>query len=683
MKKVYIGFLMVICLFLVLVGAAQSFYFPPTNIPPGPPPNYTQVDTSYFDGVPSIPLPPPEYGGIYVWYDQGMWNFANHIYSLGNSLEQFHCCILVVMNQPPTPNVNVFAEEFELVTEDYTEGEPSDFLSTCSKCLLQNDRWGWKPWGENLYEIWWDVTTREWKEEAGDPDDFMRIIIAGNAVDFNFWSSGHNGDLDADQVFLGGSMTPLSGVPAYSDFFPGISDPYQSQAGSDPAGDPNITIFVKYSDTLRSYNGNGLIDSTDSYSCDLAEDYGERYSGTFAYEGNGIQFSTNGVWQVNTPPQLQVPDDTSYFLCPSDSISFQVCATDSDLDDTLNIEKISGPGSFTAGNGISPLCCTLVWFPSEDTTVEFVFRATDRYGAIDEDTLMVEVVINEPPEVEVPPNTTLFLCEPETLCFDISISNPDGPVNVNVNSPWHYNSEDTSICLFATSELTYCCIVEVSDSCQVSDTKTFCVTVDLDDPPQVNAPDTILASPGQTVKYSFTASDPDGIPLNDSVNISVEPDCGECSLETPAGSSVKEWKVTFETENCATGWRQVVVEVQDSCGKVGSGTTYVKLGEPSDVAEGNSERITSFFLKQNYPNPFNLSTEISFQLPQECKVDLKIYNLKGQRVKTVVEKEMNRGVHILHWDGTDDGGNLVASGIYFYKLKTSDFVCVRKMVLLK
>jgi hypothetical protein len=684
MKKVIIGFLMVICLFLVLGGAAQSFYYPPTNIPPGPPPNYTQVDTSYFDGVPSIPLPPPEYGGIYVWYDQGMWNIANHIYSQGNSLEQFHCCILVVMEEPPTPDLNVFAEGFELVTEDYIGGESPDFLSTCSKCLRQNDRWGWKPWGENLFEIWWDVTTREWKEGSGDPNDFMRIIIAGNAVDFNFWSSSHNGNIDASQVFLGGSMTPLSVVPEYSDFFPGISDPYQSQAGSNPAGDPNITIFTRYSDTLRSYNRNGLIDSIDSYDCHLAKNYGERYSGTFAYEGNGIQFSTNGTSVLNTPPELQIPNDTSFSLCAEDLITMEVCATDSDLNDTLMIEKISGPGSFAPCSGISPLCCNLLWYPDKDTTVQFIFRATDRYGATDEDTVLVEVQFNGPPTFEVPSDTTVFLCEPETLCFDIDISGNNSPVEVEVIPPWHYNSEDTSICLFTRTQMPYCCIVKVTNTCQLSDTKMFCVNLDLPDPPQVNAPDTIIIPLGQTLKYSFTASDPDGIPIEDGATIVVEPDCGDYSLETPTTvGSVKEWKANFNTTDCALGWYQVVVEVQDSCGATGSGTTFVKLEDPSDVDEGVSDKITDFFLGQNYPNPFNLNTEISFQLPKECKVELKIYNLKGQKVKTLVQEEMTRGVHTLNWDGKDNAGHSVASGIYFFKLKTSDFVCVRKMVLLK
>ena len=211
-----------------------TFYYPPGNMPPGPPPNYNQVDTIYFMGTPVIPMPPPDSGGIYIWVDSTGWNIANHIYSQGFSLEQFHGSVLAMLDSPPTPGVNVFANGFEIFGD-----------TTANRCYLQNDRWGWYQWSENLYEIWWDVSTREWKQGSGDPNDFMVINIAGCAIDFNVWSSGHGGGpFDTDQIYLGGNMVPLSSVPGFVDTYPGVSDPYQSQAGPDPTVDPNITIFT-------------------------------------------------------------------------------------------------------------------------------------------------------------------------------------------------------------------------------------------------------------------------------------------------------------------------------------------------------------------------------------------------------------------------------------------------------
>jgi hypothetical protein len=92
-----------------------TFYYPPGNVPPGPPPNYNQVDSAYFAGEPELPLPPPDSGGVFIWVNsEGIWNIANHIYSKGNSLEQFHGSILARLETPPTPGVNIFTAGFEI-----------------------------------------------------------------------------------------------------------------------------------------------------------------------------------------------------------------------------------------------------------------------------------------------------------------------------------------------------------------------------------------------------------------------------------------------------------------------------------------------------------------------------------------------------------------------------------------
>jgi hypothetical protein len=88
-------------------------------------------------------------------------------------------------------------------------------------------------------------------------------------------------------------------------------------------------------------------------------------------------------------------------------------------------------------------------------------------------------------------------------------------------------------------------------------------------------------------------------------------------------------------------------------------------------------------LEQNYPNPFNPETSISYTLKNAGKVSLEIYNLKGQRVKTLVNKQENAGQHAVVWNGQDDKGNAVSSGVYFYKLKSGNYTSTRKMILLK
>jgi hypothetical protein len=89
-----------------------------------------------------------------------------------------------------------------------------------------------------------------------------------------------------------------------------------------------------------------------------------------------------------------------------------------------------------------------------------------------------------------------------------------------------------------------------------------------------------------------------------------------------------------------------------------------------------------YLLSQNYPNPFNATTQITFALPVDGKVSLRIYNLAGQLVRTY-EEFMTAGYRTITWDGTTEQGGKVASGVYFYKLQSGKFTDVKKMTLLK
>ena len=90
-----------------------------------------------------------------------------------------------------------------------------------------------------------------------------------------------------------------------------------------------------------------------------------------------------------------------------------------------------------------------------------------------------------------------------------------------------------------------------------------------------------------------------------------------------------------------------------------------------------------FELAQNYPNPFNPTTRIEFSLPVKGQVSLVIYNLLGREIATLVNQDMNAGSHSLTWDGKDNRGAAVTSGIYFYRLESNDRVQTRKLLLLK
>jgi hypothetical protein len=116
-------------------------------------------------------------------------------------------------------------------------------------------------------------------------------------------------------------------------------------------------------------------------------------------------------------------------------------------------------------------------------------------------------------------------------------------------------------------------------------------------------------------------------------------------------------------------------------------TTYVKLiiEQATDVDEEGDQPNApdKFALFQNQPNPFNPETKISYYLSEGCEVKLTIYNILGRRVKTLFEGHQNAGVKTLVWDGKNDQGEQLSSGIYFYRLQAGEFIQTKKMNLLK
>lgn len=91
----------------------------------------------------------------------------------------------------------------------------------------------------------------------------------------------------------------------------------------------------------------------------------------------------------------------------------------------------------------------------------------------------------------------------------------------------------------------------------------------------------------------------------------------------------------------------------------------------------------TFVLRQNYPNPFNPGTLISYQIPLSSKVTLVIYNLQGQVVRTLVNEEVSRGFHNVIWNGKDDFGKSVATGVYVYRMSAHKFVDAKSLTLMR
>ncbi|MCI0596125.1 MAG: T9SS type A sorting domain-containing protein, partial [candidate division Zixibacteria bacterium] len=104
----------------------------------------------------------------------------------------------------------------------------------------------------------------------------------------------------------------------------------------------------------------------------------------------------------------------------------------------------------------------------------------------------------------------------------------------------------------------------------------------------------------------------------------------------------------------------------------------------SVVGIGDAETLPkTFAVSPNFPNPFNPVTTISYDIPQASEVTLVVYNILGQKVRTLVNSRKDPGRYSVMWDAANDAGAAVASGIYIYRFQAGDFLQVRKMVLLK
>ena len=125
--------------------------------------------------------------------------------------------------------------------------------------------------------------------------------------------------------------------------------------------------------------------------------------------------------------------------------------------------------------------------------------------------------------------------------------------------------------------------------------------------------------------------------------------------------------------------------------EVNSGEYYYRLKqidfdgsyEYSDAVKVVIGVPDKFYLSQNYPNPFNPETEIKYQLPAASSVNIKVYNIIGQEIKTLFSGHQSAGYYSVKWNGTNNQGMKVASGLYIYKMEAGSFIDVKKIVFLQ
>ncbi|HOT95793.1 MAG TPA: FlgD immunoglobulin-like domain containing protein [bacterium] len=143
----------------------------------------------------------------------------------------------------------------------------------------------------------------------------------------------------------------------------------------------------------------------------------------------------------------------------------------------------------------------------------------------------------------------------------------------------------------------------------------------------------------------------------------------------PGADQFKDLDLVFFTTPKVVAPGSVKIPAVGLSGKFMVGNTAV--GEHSGQQPGR------FLLAQNFPNPFNPETRVAFQLPERQQARLEIYNLLGQRIRTLVEGELAAGGHAATWDGLTEQGEPAAGGIYLYRLQAGPYHDCKRMVLMR
>ena len=131
-------------------------------------------------------------------------------------------------------------------------------------------------------------------------------------------------------------------------------------------------------------------------------------------------------------------------------------------------------------------------------------------------------------------------------------------------------------------------------------------------------------------------------------------------------------------------WKLFRVKFHFRKGGRGNALPVTPPEENSETLQQDPEQdVGSIELGQNYPNPFNPETEISFTLPKSRMVVVKIYNSLGQEVRTLTDGQYEAGTHTLRWDGLNNQGSTVVSGVYLQRLEVDGLSVVKKMNLVR
>ena len=205
---------------------------------------------------------------------------------------------------------------------------------------------------------------------------------------------------------------------------------------------------------------------------------------------------------------------------------------------------------------------------------------------------------------------------------------------------------------------------------------------------QITGPDTVNI--GQTVLFSITVTDPArnkaGVDIA-AVTGLLAPGPSSADIKLVSGELTHLHAITMTNHTVTKQFNYTATAspgVDTIFATVTSGTPAWNWAPSKRIVIKNITSVTNtgtvsdYKLNQNYPNPFNPSTNIAFEVPKTTELKIKVFDIIGNEVATVIDSKLERGSYNIKWDGSN-----YSSGVYFYKLITPDFETTKKMILTK
>jgi hypothetical protein len=385
-----------------------------------------------------------------------------------------------------------------------------------------------------------------------------------------------------------------------------------------------------------------------------------------------LTFDATGVTDNKFPILADLPNQQKL---EGDRIEFVVRATDDD-----NEPIRYGAKNLPLGAVFDSLGTRIFTWQTDANSAgqyEISFMAYDMRGGVDEEIINVDILNRNQPPVIVSrfpagnqpgkPDTTL-LQPGMPLLMRVAANDPDGDV---LSYRWYVNGKFSGS-VFDTFEFrgdlawnyVEAVIFDLEDT--VRTVWSIKVPVEL-------ASFTANVGDGSGVKLSWVT----GSEINN-VGFNILRSSAQSSRYTKLNDKLipanRDGRYTFIDNNAEAGARYYYkLEALDTRGNVTThGPIVVSVAAP-----------VAFDLSQNYPNPFNPSTNIKYQLPQAVQVSLTIYNMLGQQVRKLVSAQQPAGYHTVVWDGRDNFGRRVPSGVYHYRLQAGNFTVTKRMLMAK